>query len=989
MAISKRRKQILGKQKKPFETNVRSNQRQQETLAQTVERVGGKPGVESERKDFRQTGAERAGFSPEGESFVGFLRGQQPGQQPGQPAQAEKPIQTSQPVQTIQPAQQAQQRQLDTRAQQPTPFDELSAERDARRLFESTTQREGEAKISALEAQRKKFESDQAKNLEATRERERRAELHRRQATGQTAAQAMGAAQAPAVASNIDLAISQGRDANQAIDELMQSGVLTVNQLLANEEQIKAQLGSSKAQFIQQSIDNAKQQYVQEQQQQLQSRKEEQALERQRRLDVLEHPELALPQEQFEQAVMAKKQSADLQAKRNDIFSSYGAKDAVGLVENLKKQYGTGSDVEAVLTEIGQATGMNLMPLFNAQSGDELERILEATGALEDITKFPPALQKMLLPGVLGEIKDFENQAEEDAYIDQIIAQSQLVEENEGVSYQNLGQDSLTGAYMFLDKKTGQIVSRNPQTGQTQVQGTWGEGQFSLPVDTGKNVSYGYDPQTGGFQFSKPSDKKIAGRVDRRECAAYVNDMLGTSMGDSNSEKRNYIKNNGLQTKEPVPGGFFVYDVPGSANKYGHTGLISNVERGSNGEVTSVYITDSNGDGKYGFRTNYKVPIKDMQSANAIYGKSPTDLEKQPISMQQQVAGARVDSTGAPNIQSQIQGIAQSLNIDPNITQIVAGASDVEDFKDRIKNFDSDFQKNQATKLWDNIPEDLKGPLKDFDIKSGDKIKIKNSIASNLGEVAARNPENSKDLAEAFQDSDYESLDDYLVSQEVTRILGGKERAKMRSDMITDVDRYTAPFDQMDRNLSQMQTALQRIKDNPGDLKSSEEAVIIINQLKALDPDSAVMEGEFKRAGNNQSLVDKFNAFVNKPKTGGTLSINELEDIVKTTEAVSREYARFAKDKLAPIEEEMKFQNIDRNKIFSPRTQTLLSQDFTPPPKIKSNIEKAIEAGREDEFIRAMFTPGMDTKDILSEIEQSQATLTTGQITESDLDFYE
>lgn len=124
-------------------------------------------------------------------------------------------------------------------------------------------------------------------------------------------------------------------------------------------------------------------------------------------------------------------------------------------------------------------------------------------------------------------------------------------------------------------------------------------GKKKSNVSIGSTASSSYEPtitSTGSVQINAPVTSKN-GRQQleslRRQCGAYVNDVLGTKLvGDSLASKERLV----TPDQQPTPGGVFVL----SNNAYGHIGMVEDTD-GKN-PPQKILISESNYDGKESFR---------------------------------------------------------------------------------------------------------------------------------------------------------------------------------------------------------------------------------------------------------------------------------------------------------------------------------------------------------------------------------------------------
>ena len=131
-------------------------------------------------------------------------------------------------------------------------------------------------------------------------------------------------------------------------------------------------------------------------------------------------------------------------------------------------------------------------------------------------------------------------------------------------------------------------------------------------------VGWDYNVEEG-FSFGEPQDRINGIWNFGKECAGWVNDVLGkTVYGTTKESKMSQIvmDNSGM----PSPGMTFVQD----SGTYGHVGLINSV--GTKNGKSGIFITDVNSDGKHKglssdslFRVNHFVPF-DSAEYKAIKG---------------------------------------------------------------------------------------------------------------------------------------------------------------------------------------------------------------------------------------------------------------------------------------------------------------------------------------------------------------------------------
>ena len=155
---------------------------------------------------------------------------------------------------------------------------------------------------------------------------------------------------------------------------------------------------------------------------------------------------------------------------------------------------------------------------------------------------------------------------------------------------------------LLIDYLSGGDSGTSSSTASSTFESITGTSKYPISqTATGINI---------GIPVGVAIDKEGTKR-DEGQCAALVNDLYGTKMGDSSESKMAYTDSS---IKIPEPGALFVINAETLGNQYGHTGVVESVDEAAG--MMTVFDSNWGLDGKTQRRT---IPISSASGFSKPY----------------------------------------------------------------------------------------------------------------------------------------------------------------------------------------------------------------------------------------------------------------------------------------------------------------------------------------------------------------------------------
>ena len=300
---------------------------------------------------------------------------------------------------------------------------------------------------------------------------------------------------------------------------------------------------------------------------------------------------------------------------------------------------------------------------------------------------------------------------------------------------------------------TPQDLAAYAQAQETLIDAGLAPGAYVATQPRNKKYKMSYDEATGAISVTGAKPGSYGG-----QCGEFVNDVLGTSVGDSVQSK---LDQTDPSITIPTAGQFFVqkYSKEADPHQYGHIGLVEKVDLPNQRFLTLE--SNYHGDEKVGERwVNF--------SAVAGFGNAPK---------------ATVIAKGGSD--------AQIKTVDDYYQQIVDGV----DFAGMSSKEVKDFQKSARTQALELATADIKNKETDPSLQKWAKTDQEKNIANALAGIKFSTVTEKKDAAESIKqllsENDTEGAKELLksyvrnsASSSQIDILDGKENAIQALDRI-------------------------------------------------------------------------------------------------------------------------------------------------------------------------------------------------------------
>lgn len=166
-------------------------------------------------------------------------------------------------------------------------------------------------------------------------------------------------------------------------------------------------------------------------------------------------------------------------------------------------------------------------------------------------------------------------------------------------------------------------------------------------------------------------------------------------------------------------------------------------------------------------------------------------------------------------------------------------------------------------------------------------------------------------------------------------------------------DKASEDFNVVTNNLTNIESAVDRMLKNPGDIgRIATDQIVITSFNKILDPTSVVRESEYERTPQNVAIVDRAEGWLNRLKEGGAgltqENIVEIRNAARDMTELRRQIVNKKLEKIRSQAERRKISPDEVAPLFQPLTQQVQpaqpNKTQTPQANGKDDLDGLIDS---------------------------------------------